>query len=154
MSKKHLVSLQRCCCVFAMKRVGLGKTEGRPEQLKLDEKPRLESPAAEMRRLRERLADIEDLMERCDARNPGKPRCNTAIDVTITATHVVGESKPGCSCETRCKWQKIGDVMGARDRVEQCQLLNVLCRSEGQTIVKDAIGQIIGRGTVDDAAES
>ena len=56
-----------------MKRAGLGKTEGRPEQLKLDEKPRLESPASGMRRLRERLADIEDLMERCDARNARKP---------------------------------------------------------------------------------
>ena len=38
------------------------------------EKPTLESLAAEMRRLQERLENIEDLMELCDARNAGKSR--------------------------------------------------------------------------------
>jgi hypothetical protein len=29
MSKRHLISLKRCCCVFAMKKVGLSETEAR-----------------------------------------------------------------------------------------------------------------------------
>ena len=33
MSKRHLISLKRCCCVFAMKKVGLRETEARPGRL-------------------------------------------------------------------------------------------------------------------------
>ena len=36
MAKRHLMSLKRCCCVFAMKKAGLRETAARPGRLKLD----------------------------------------------------------------------------------------------------------------------
>jgi phosphocarrier protein HPr len=37
MRKRRLISLKRCCCVFAMKKMELRETESRPERSKLDD---------------------------------------------------------------------------------------------------------------------
>jgi hypothetical protein len=71
MSKRHLISLKRCCCVFAMKKVGLRETEARPgrpcwdwicglEYMSNTRKAHAGTLAAEIRR-QKRCADAEGL---------------------------------------------------------------------------------------------
>jgi hypothetical protein len=78
-----------------------------------------------------------DLMELCDARNAESLKCNRGDD---HRNYVGGEeAEPLNSYEAR------GNA-GNRP-VEQSYLLSVLGRSEGPTIVKDAIRLITGRRT-------